>query len=74
MVELINHTSNSIFRKKSHTEGFPKSGHNCLCLCLCTRSVNVVDDCQESGANNLSGTLQDNDPDAAMPEILAEGV
>ena len=24
MVELINHTSNSVFRKKSHTEGFPQ--------------------------------------------------
>ena len=28
MVGLINHTSNSIFGK-SHTEGFPKSGHIC---------------------------------------------
>lgn len=36
--------------------------------------MNVVDDYQESGANNSSGALQDNDPDAAMPEILAEGV
>ena len=30
MVEHIDHTSNSIFRKKSHMEGFPKSGHKWL--------------------------------------------
>ena len=45
-----------------------------LTHCLCTCSVNVVDDYQESGANKSSGALQDNDPDAAMPEIVAEGV
>ena len=30
MVELINHASNSIFRKKSHTEGFPNPVTNVL--------------------------------------------
>ena len=39
MVGLINHTSNSIFGKKSHTEGFPKSGHNYLLMCMDVHGV-----------------------------------
>ena len=34
MVGLINRTSNQIFRKKSHTEGFPKSSHILLIIII----------------------------------------
>ena len=43
MIELIKHTSNSIFRKKSHTKGFPKSGHTFQKFNIIQDSVSFLD-------------------------------